>query len=234
MTNARKPITTIKCQVYQIIKEDICNGVYSPGQWLQEAELSAKLQVSRSPVREALRMLAADGLVVEYPNRGVFVKDFTIKDIEDIFDLRIILESYAIRHSGKNMSTAYIEKLLASMNLLTRFHQENNLQEYIREDTHLHQIMIELGGNELVTDVYQRVYSMVQQFRIYSLISKQRFDKSVEEHTEIIQNLLAGNSKEADRLNQMHLALAREKIIEHLKEAKADRPPDSDNASEEA
>lgn len=234
MANIQRPITTIKYQVYQIIKEDICNGIYPPGYWLQEAELSAKLNVSRSPIREALRQLVADGLVVEYPNRGVFVKEFTAKDIEDVFDLRILLESYAIRHSGKNMTTAHIEKLLASMALLIKLHQENDCQGYIREDTHLHQMIIELGGNELVKDIYERVYSMVQQFRIYSLISTQRFDESVTEHTEIIRNLLAGNSKEADRLNQVHLSLAREKIIEHLNETKENRFSDSEEAPEES
>ena len=55
MAGSRKPVSTIKQQVYQIIKDDICNGVYQPGQWLQETDLSATLQVSRSPIREALR-----------------------------------------------------------------------------------------------------------------------------------------------------------------------------------
>ena len=60
-----------------------------------------KLEISRSPIREALRQLVSEGLAVEYPNRGVFVKTYTPKDIEDVFDLRILLESYAIMRSGK-------------------------------------------------------------------------------------------------------------------------------------
>ena len=190
MAGTRRPVTTIKEQVYQIIKEDICNGVYPPGYWLQETDLSAALSVSRSPIREALRQLVADGLVVEYPNRGVFVKEYTQKDIEDIFDLRIILESYAIRRSGQNLTSAYAEKLNAFMDTLIYYHKAADLQNYINADTGLHQLIIELSGNNLVISTYERVYSMVQQFRIYSLTSKERFDESVTEHTKIIQNIL--------------------------------------------
>ena len=64
MAGTRRPVTTIKEQVYQIIKEDICNGVYPPGYWLQETDLSAALSVSRIPIREELRQFVADGLVV--------------------------------------------------------------------------------------------------------------------------------------------------------------------------
>ena len=84
-------ITTIKQQVYEILRDDICSGVYAPGQQIQETELSKKLEISRSPIREALRQLVSEGLAVEYPNRGVFVKTYTPKDIEDVFDLRILL-----------------------------------------------------------------------------------------------------------------------------------------------
>ena len=70
----RRPIKTIRNQVYQILKDDICEGRFAPGQWLQENELAERLCVSRSPIREALRQLASDGLVVEIPNKGVFVK----------------------------------------------------------------------------------------------------------------------------------------------------------------
>lgn len=227
MAGTRKPITTIKEQVYQLIKDDICNGVYKPGQWLQEADLSTRFEVSRSPIREALRQLVADGLVVEYPNRGVFVKEFTPKDIEDVYDLRILLESYAIMHSGQNITSEYARKLVEHKNTLIRYHDENDLANYTLADTRLHQFIIELGGNELVVSVYEKVYSLVQQFRIYSLMSRQRFDDSLGEHTDIISHLLAGNAKEADRLNRQHLILAKEQILEYLSSQNNAREPGS-------
>ena len=71
---AKRTITTMREQVYQILRDNICRGVYAPGTRLQELDIAESLDVSRSPVREALRQLAADGLLLEIPNKGVYVK----------------------------------------------------------------------------------------------------------------------------------------------------------------
>lgn len=104
MKQNERQINTISGQVYQIIREDICSGAYPPGYWLQENELAKRLSISRSPVREALRRLVADHLVVEIPNKGTFVRDFSLKDIQEVFDVRVMLESYALDHIYENMT----------------------------------------------------------------------------------------------------------------------------------
>lgn len=215
-------VITIKQQVYEILRDDICSGVYAPGQQIQELELSKRFSISRSPIREALRQLVSDGLLIEYPNRGVFVRDYTPKDIEDIYDLRILLESYAIMHSGQQITPDTVKELTACMEYLRTYHQQDDRESYTRQDTLLHQMLISLSGNELVVSTYERVYSMVQQFRIYSLKSRKRFDDSLEEHTEIIRNVLSGNAKEADRINRRHLMLARDAIIVYLNQGVQD------------
>ena len=103
---------TIRDQVYQLLKNEICQGVYEPGYWLQEKELSQRLRVSRSPVREALLQLGRDGLVRNIPNKGVFVREFSIRDIEDVFDLRIMMESFAILHTRPELGSQEKETLL--------------------------------------------------------------------------------------------------------------------------
>ena len=103
---------TIRDQVYQLLKDEICDGRYEPGYWLQEKELAQRLKVSRSPVREALRQLSRDGLVRDIPNKGVFVREFTIRDIEDVFDLRIMMESFALLHLRRELLREEKERLL--------------------------------------------------------------------------------------------------------------------------
>lgn len=210
------PVSTIRTQVYDIIKQNICDGVYTPGQRLQETELAASLHVSRSPIREALRQLASDGLVEEFPNRGVFVKEFTAHDIQEVFDVRVLLESYAILHSPAHMTPARMEELMGYLDQLEHYHQQDQLEDYIRVDAQLHQAIIRLGGNRVVEQMYERVHSLIQQFRIYSLTSKQRFDESVVEHRTVVHCLLTGNVEEVDRVNQAHLTLARDKIGDYL------------------
>lgn len=217
MAIIHRPIaSTIKDQVYQILKEEICSGVYAPGQWLQEKELAGRLSVSRSPIREALRQLAGDGLVVDIPNKGVFVKEFALRDIDEVFDLRLMMESYAILRSDKNLTPEYKEELLRYVDELTRMHNEGRLKRYIELDTQLHNLFITLSGNRLLEESYRKVHTMIQQFRIYSLIGQQRFDESVEEHREIVHCILTGALEEANRANQHHLELAKEKILEYL------------------
>lgn len=217
-------VGTIRNQVYQILKEDICTGKYRPGQWLQENEVATQLSVSRSPVREALRQLAADGLVVGLPNKGVFVKEFTSRDIDEVFDLRVLLENYAIGRLRNNLSAAGIEQLMACLTGLERAHAQNDLNRYIDEDARLHNLLVELSANSLLRSMYDRVHSMNQQFRIYSLSSKKRFDESVDEHRGMIHCLLTGNTQEAQAINRQHLQLAREKIIEHMSQLSVQGP----------
>ena len=229
MPSAKRPIMTMKHQIYQIIKKEICDGNYPPGQWLQEKELAEQLNVSRSPVREALKQLVDEGLAIEYPNKGVFVKEFTVKDIEEIYDLRTLLESYAIKNSVKTLTSINIQELMDILQKLVKCYEDNDFAHYIEIDSHLHQYIITLGGNSLVVDIYRRVYSQSQQFRIYSLTTQRRFDDSVTEHRGIVENLIAGNWKEADRINRIHLSLAREEIIEHFE---AKKEEDKENEEE--
>ena len=217
----RRPIKTIRNQVYQILKDDICEGRFAPGQWLQENELAERLCVSRSPIREALRQLASDGLVVEIPNKGVFVKEFTARDIEEIFDLRVLLEDYAISKLQHHLTTADMQQLIDCLNEMERLHAQKDLRAYTDMDSKLHGLLIELCGNSLLESMYARIHSLNQQFRIYSLTSTQRFNESMEEHRDIVHCLLTNNADEARAINKRHLQLAKDKIIQHFSEQEA-------------
>ena len=211
-----KHIKTIRGQVYQILRDEICRGVYEPGFWLQETDLSEHLGVSRSPIREALRQLVSDGLVVEIPNKGVFVKKFTGRDIDEIFDMRLMLESYAIQNSCSHMTSARLESLFDILDHMERTHTADNLEEYTRYDELLHNRIVEIADNSLVKSTYDRVRSMNQQFRVLSLTSSKRFSESLVEHRQIIQALAMGDTVTALQTNARHLELARVCIKEQL------------------
>ena len=207
---------TIKEQVYQILKQKVCEQQYKPGQWLQEKELASYLNVSRSPVREALRMLANDGLVVEIPNKGIFVREFSRKDIMDIYDMRNMLESYAIAHSNANLSESSREELLETVHNLEEAQKNNDLKQYVEFDTQLHLQIIKLGGNPIINSTYERLRSMLQPFRIYSLMKHERFDSSVREHADIVKWILMGEVEKAIELNINHLSRAQESILVYM------------------
>ena len=213
-----KRIKIVRDQVYQILRDEICSGKYPPGSWLQESELSEHLGVSRSPVRESLRRLVADGLMVEIPNKGVFVKEFTQRDIDEIFDMRVMLESYAIRKSRSRMTSARLEKLVDLLGKLERTHLAGDLATYTCTDEALHNRIVELSDNSLVISTYDRVRSMNQQFRVLSLSSRKRFDESLEEHRKLVHLLTVADVEAACEVNTHHLELACQCIKAHLSE----------------
>ena len=216
--------STIKEQVYRILKDEICSGGLKSGQWLQEVELAERLKVSRSPIREALRLLSGDGLVVDIPNKGVFVREFTEHDIEEIYDMRVMMESYALLNSHVNLDSAREGLLREYLEALVTLHDEDNLNEYMDVDSKLHALFIALSGNSLLEESYRKISSMVQQFRIYSLLGHQRFDESVDEHCSVVTSILDGATQKAVDTNHKHLMLARDKVLEHLRGGGGERP----------
>lgn len=208
---------TIRDQVYQLLKDEICNGVYEPGYWLQEKEVAQRLKVSRSPVREALRQLTRDGLVRDIPNKGVFVREFSIRDIEDVFDLRIMMESFALLHTSPDLATEKKEGLLELLRQVEQGHQTEDRKEYIRADIQLHHYLIELCGNQFLVEAYSDIYSMIKQFCIYSLIDLTRFNNSMSEHRQIVHSILTGQMEEAEKINRLHLELTKAKLAEVLR-----------------
>lgn len=211
-----QPVSTIQNQVYQLLKEEICAGAFPAGQRLQEQLLAERFQVSRSPVREALRRLGADGLVEEIPNRGVFVKTFTVKDIEEIYEVRVMLESQAISRLSLARMEPAAEDFLDLLARLRQTYERNDLPAYTMLDTQLHRLLTQTCGNSLVAALYDRIDCQVRQFRRYSLTDPKRLRESVDEHEQIIRLLLLGNTEGAKEENCRHLLLARDKIIEYF------------------
>ena len=211
-----RQVKTISRQVYQILKDEIVSGVYQPNDWLQEKELAERLQVSRSPVREALRQLAADGLAVEIPNKGMFVRSFSLKEIMEIYEIRRMMESSALK-SLKGKLTEEMKRTLESFREdFIRLHREENLDEYTNVDSAFHRYIIECTGNTILMELYRIVRTMNMTFRILSLRDKARFDESQKEHVQIIDHMIADEMEKAASVNDTHLTLAKETAIQQI------------------
>ena len=212
-----RQITTISQQAYEIIKEDIFSGRYGPGSWLQEKTIAAELGISRSPVREALRMLVADGIATVIPNKGIFVRTYTPKDIENIFEVREAIENYAMMHTSPEVIQQHKEDLEDEISRFHQLHTSDDLEAYIRLDAQFHHQIVAMNSNDLMTSLYEKAENQNHQFRIISLTSKNRFDESEQEHSQILEYLLSGRKKEACNVNSKHLSLARDQVIVYLR-----------------
>lgn len=129
-------------------------------------------------------------LLVSIPNKGTFVKEFTCKDIDEIFDMRVLLEGYGIRNSRANLTSTHIQRLLDILEDLQTMIDAGDLDAYARVDEQLHNEIVSLGNNSIVSSAYYRVGSMNQQFRVLSLNIRQRFEESQDEHRQVIHAII--------------------------------------------
>ena len=208
---------TIKDQVYKYLKDEICNRNFAPGYWLQEQEIAQQIGVSRSPVREAIKHLAMDGLVIEIPNKGSYVREFTQKDVLDACDLRLMMETYALGQCKENLTEENLQILNEFLVNFNYYYEKNDLKEYINVDTEFHQFMVSLSTNGMISVAYNRLQPLFQPFRIYSLVERRRFDDSIGEHNRIIEALLKKDIEKAIKENTKHLESVRNQTLEMYK-----------------
>ncbi len=211
---------TIKEQVYEKLKSDVLNGIYKPGERIQELVIAKKLNVSRSPVREALKELIGEGLLVSVPNKSITVKKLSAKEIKDIFDFRNITEKYAIEKTIENIDERIIKKLESIKSEFIKLYQDNDLHRYCKVDSEFHNYLIKSSGNILLHQVVGNVMALIEQFRVISLSSNRRFEESIDEHVTIIDNILKKNKEAACTICSRHLDLAKEEIISYLNSKK--------------
>lgn len=188
-------------QAYTILKEQVIEGVYHPGDKISEQTVADQLRISRSPVREAIRRLANEGLVDYFPNRGAFVKNYTENYVRDSFEARLILEKYAIGHIQPELRERYREKM---ERLRDRMMQEERA-DYNALDAELHETIVRLCGNEVLLNIYRQLYSQILTFREISLVDEAMFHLATLSHIAILDALLSGNDERAKRIITNHL-----------------------------
>ena len=173
---------TLKLRVYEGIKQLILSGKLRPGQKLAERDLGERLKVSRTPIREALTRLVQDGLVESRPQRGHFVREVDAKTVEDLYDLREMLEKHAIRLAMRRLSEADLAELERLGRQLRRFDgDELQGEEELREGQRIHEIIARASRNvpgwKLVDPLAINVYDVMNHSTV--IVSQAAFSRVV-------------------------------------------------------
>lgn len=145
-------------EVYDIIKEKILSCEYEPGQLVSEKEIVEELEISRTPVREALNILNGRGLLKIIPKKGVQIAPLSIKRIKEIYDVRMLLEPFAVKLAIKNLGPDDIEKLITLDKKLSKEYEEEDVSEVFKTGMDIHLYVAYLSGNEVV-------YELIKQLR---------------------------------------------------------------------
>jgi DNA-binding GntR family transcriptional regulator len=200
-------------RAYESIREGITSGGYTAGSRLREQELSALIGVSRTPVREALRRLSAEGIVEFIPNRGAHVASWTDSDLEEIFELRALLESQAARRAATRIDDEGLDQLkdLASQMeaLLAKRSEGEAIVEISRLNNEFHQLILEASGSRQLVTTTKGVIQVALVRRTFARYSGRALERSFAHHRELIESLVAGDSAWAGSVMHSHILAAR-------------------------
>lgn len=206
-------IRTIREQVYEGIKTMIINGQLPQGAKVQESDLAELFQVSRTPVREALNMLKDDGLLDSGSGKGLFVKVLTSPKVKDIFQVRSLLEQFALREAITRLNQEEERFFLTLRSRFETFRVYSDMEEYVRLDSELHDSIILYAGNQFLRELTDRIYSVLQPVRLFSLHTRERYEDSITEHIGIIDGILARDTEQAASVLQTHLDEAEKGVL---------------------
>ena len=205
---------TIKEQVYQILRQELVRQRYKPGEWLQENEIAERLNVSRSPVREALRMLTGDGLLVEIPKKGVYVRKLTEDKIRENFSICCLLEVNAIQ-SLHDLQTEAAEALLACLSRECTAYPDRDPWEKQAEES-LHALLMWLAGNETAVQIHKKLCDQLLLIRVSALSCQSDAERSSSEHAKIVEYILEGCLERAADLDRAHPLRTQELVLQYV------------------
>jgi len=192
-------------KVYQVLKKEIVRGILEPGSNLSENKLAKEMHVSRTPIREAMRKLTAEGLVKTSPNKKMIVSEVSLVDIKEVLLVRGALEGLAASIAAKKINREEIDKLEKIVTQMSRYLTKENLSSYCEIDDEFHNLIFDICGNKWIIKVRENLGNFIYRFRIKSLSVPGRLKYSLEEHQAIMESLKKHDSEEADRLSKMHM-----------------------------
>ncbi|MGQ7846438.1 GntR family transcriptional regulator [Granulosicoccus sp. 3-233] len=171
------------------LRSMIVEGVLTAGEKVPERELCEKLGVSRTPMREALKVLASDGLLTLEPNRGARVRAITVEELEEVFPLMGAFEALAGELACAHISDAQIRELKNEHEqMLGRYHA-SDMPGYFKHNQRIHELIMEAAGNRTLINLYSSLAVRVRQARYLANMSAERWQQAVDEHERIIQAL---------------------------------------------
>jgi len=188
--------------VYDYLYEQIVSYKLKPGDPLVEQDISSSLGCSRTPVREAIRILAAEGLVRHIPGRGAYISEISIQDIEEIFSLRKMLELGALKEGLQHISDEEIQEV---ENVLTSLDQNSASEAFFHSDRLLHDMIVRNSGNKRLIQFLNMINAQIERIRRISALRPQRLANSKKEHLEIIEAIKARDLERASKILDEHI-----------------------------
>lgn len=206
----KKPNKTASSRVYETLRDDISGGVYSVGDRLTEGALAEALEVSRTPVREALRRLASEGFVTLSPHAGALVKGWSSQDARDVFETRAIIEAEA---AGRAARAATVQDIQILDDLARRMEGAageplRDVHGYSEMNRDFHGHILRMSGNRRIEDIALNLMDLGFLVQSYRLFEQEDVNRSLSDHRQLVTAIREGEADWAAAVMRAHILAA--------------------------
>ena len=178
--------TSLHEELTDRIRSMVVEGVLVAGEKVPERELCEKLGVSRTPMREALKVVAADGLLDLVPGRGARVSAITLADLEEVFPLMAALEALAGELACEKINNAQLKIIKSEHKEMLKQFRNQNLTAYFKHNENIHEVILQAAGNETLKTMHLSLALRIRRARYMANMTPKRWQQAVNEHEEIL------------------------------------------------
>lgn len=204
--------TALYQEVAERLRQRIFAHELTPGTWIDEQKLAEQYGISRTPLREALKVLASEGLVELRPRRGCYVTEISRQDLDDIFPLIAMLEGRCAAEATSRMKPVDLTALKEIHERLESAARDERITDFFEANQEFHRKIQELSGNRWLLSVIQDLRKVLKLSRMHSLSLEGRLQQSLDEHRMILAALIAHDAGKAEKLMHDHLLSGREAL----------------------
>jgi DNA-binding GntR family transcriptional regulator len=204
------------------IKEAILSNKLEPGVRYAEATLANQLGISRTPVREALIHLASQRLIIYFPRRGFQIRSLTVKDVHNLFEVRLSLELAVVRHIVPSLRPEDLNDISESLSLCLQASQTGDRNKSIRANRAFHLCLAYLTKNNYLIDALEGIYDLIDLANARSLEFSSRYSEVGEEHSKILKELSQRNLPGALKQMETHIRRTEKLIVSMIGETNAE------------
>lgn len=217
--NAYLPLRDV---VFNTLREAILKGELKPGERLMELQLAAKLGVSRTPIREAIRMLEQEGLAVTVPRKGAEVAKMTEKDMEDVLVIRATLDQLAVELACDAITEEQLKQLQNAGKNFENSLQTGNLKKIAQADVEFHEVIYQATGNIKLVTMLNNLREQMYRYRVEYLKDDSKYQELIREHHAIMEGIRAKDKKRASEMMKDHVLNQAVAIKNMIREQDAD------------
>ena len=196
---------TIRKKVYNHIRKQILNGTIAPDERLVEAKIAKEIGTSRTPVREALHSLELEKLIISIPSVGYVVKPLSEEDVSQICEIRILIETLAVRWAIQNAHKKLIKELAKNISTSGREVEKGNTKAFIELDGQFHEIISKHSGSERLLELMQTLRQHMLRYRTQSIFLKNVALRAIEGHKNILEAIETGDMQKVSEAMSRHI-----------------------------